>query len=253
MPKLWIFSDLHLESVPYPDAFEPSRPDFDILVAAGDIWEGDTLRGFRKLREFAGEKPIVFVMGNHEHWNGEISENLQMARLLAAEYQITPLDNEAAEIDGVRFVGGTLWSDYGLGGSLPDPRAETAEQIDVAHDGGTHLITVGDAIDLHRNSLTKLETLISEHAGDMPLVVVTHHAPHPDCLTPSMHGTWKAGNSASDLSHLTDSGKVDLWVHGHIHASIDMERPGGTRILCNPAGPRFANVSFDEGLIIDVD
>jgi Icc-related predicted phosphoesterase len=86
----------------------------------------------------------------------------------------------------------------------------------------------------------------------MPLVVVTHHAPLPDCLTPAMRGAWKAGNSASDLSHLTDSGKAALWVHGHIHASKDITRPGGTRILCNPAGPRFFNPAFDEGLVVAV-
>lgn len=252
MPRLWIMSDLHLESVPYPDAFQPSRPDFDIMVVAGDIWEGDCLSGFRKLREFAGDKPVVFVMGNHEHWNGEVSENIEEARLLAAEHQITLLDDEATEIGGVRFVGSTLWSDYRLGGDLPDPRAETAEQIDVEHDGGTHLITVGDAIELHRNSLAKLETLINGDGGRLPLVVVTHHAPHPECLPASARGTWSAGNSASDLSHLTDSGKATLWVHGHIHASIDMTRPGGTRILCNPAGPGFANVGFDEALVVEV-
>jgi hypothetical protein len=38
MTRLWVLSDL-LEAVRYPEAFQPMRLDFDVLVAAGDIWE----------------------------------------------------------------------------------------------------------------------------------------------------------------------------------------------------------------------
>lgn len=67
MAKLWILSDLHLETLPYPDNFRPEPPAFGVLVAAGDIWESDPGRGFALLRRLAGDKPVVFVMGNHEH------------------------------------------------------------------------------------------------------------------------------------------------------------------------------------------
>lgn len=46
MTKLWILSDLHLETLPYPENFRPAPPAFDVLVAAGDIQEGDPGRGF---------------------------------------------------------------------------------------------------------------------------------------------------------------------------------------------------------------
>ncbi len=42
--RLWILSDLHLEAVPHPEAFRPIRPAFDVLVVAGDVWEGDSRR-----------------------------------------------------------------------------------------------------------------------------------------------------------------------------------------------------------------
>lgn len=250
MPRLWILSDLHLETVPYPEAFKPAQTGFDVLVAAGDIWQADTLRAFRFLRALAGPKPIVFVMGNHDHWNGEIDENLAMARLLAAETGVTFLESDSAAVAGCRFVGSTLWTDYSLGGG-PDPQAETAEQIDVKHLGGTHLITVADARRLHACARAKLRTLMSA-PGSEPMVIVTHHAPLPDCVPKRDRGTWAAGNSASDVSELADSGRARLWIHGHIHQSVDMRRPNGTRVICNPAGPLFSNGSFDEGLIISV-
>jgi hypothetical protein len=83
-----------------------------------------------------------------------------------------------------------------------------------------------------------------------PLSSRTHHAPHPDCIAPAQRDTWNAGNSASDLSALTDSGRAALWVHGHVHHSLDLPRPGGTRLLCNPAGAGFANLAFDENRVI---
>ena len=37
-------SDLHLEAVRYPEAFQPERPGFDVLIVAGDVWEGSSAR-----------------------------------------------------------------------------------------------------------------------------------------------------------------------------------------------------------------
>lgn len=251
MPRLWIFSDLHLETIPYPEAFDPPRPEFDILVAAGDIWEGKPDAAFRFLNRLAGDKPIVFVMGNHEYWNGEIGPRLAYAQRQADKYGIALLEGESELISGCYFVGTTLWSDYSLGGAPVDD-CETGERVDVEHAGGRRMITPADSRRLHQCARGTLEDLLSERVR-YPVVVVTHHAPHPDSLPAGARGSWMAGNSASDLSDLTDAGNVSLWVHGHIHESVDMTRPGGTRIVCNPAGTMFGNASFDEGLVIEVE
>ncbi len=84
------------------------------------------------------------------------------------------------------------------------------------------------------------------------LVVVTHHAPHPVCL-PAAHRTgWAASYAASDLSALTDTGHAALWVHGHIDCALDTARPGGTRIVCNAAGPGFTNLAFRDDWVMEV-
>jgi len=68
--RLWVLSDLHRIAVRYPDAFQPVCPTFDVLVVAGDIWEGDTARGLGMVAKLAAGKPVVFVMGTSDHWNG---------------------------------------------------------------------------------------------------------------------------------------------------------------------------------------
>jgi len=248
-------SDLHLETFRFPGAFRPARPDFDILVAAGDVWEANCRAAFLTLAQLAAGKPIVFVMGNHEHWilqSGVMHETLAKAKTLARKFGVTLLDGEGATIDGCRFAGATLWSDYRLAGSTADPAAITGERIVIADEAGVRAITVADSAKLHGADRARLEALIQTEESALPLVVVTHHAPHPECLPKSLLGTLHAGNCASDLSHLTDSGRVALWVHGHVHQSIDMVRPSGTRILCNPAGAGFANPDFNESLVIEV-
>ena len=97
-----------------------------------------------------------------------------------------------------------------------------------------------------------MEGLVAEAEGDLPFIAVTHHAPHPACLPEQQRGTWMAGNSASNLSALIGTGRIDLWVHGHVHANVDMTMKGGTRIVCNPAGSMFSNLAFDESLIVEI-
>lgn len=219
-------------------------------MSAGDIWQGNILAGFQFLRHLAGDKPVIATLGNHEHWRGEPSATIVAARRAAKANDISLLEGDAAIAQGVQFLGATLWSDYGLAGAI-DPAMSTGEDIRV-RDGMKELpIRVQDAQQLHRSSLDRLQHLIGEESS-LSRVVVTHHAPHPACVAPADTGKWIAGNCASDLSELTDPGRAELWVHGHIHRSIDMRRPGGTRILCNPAGALFSNAAFDESLVIEV-
>ncbi|WP_244498023.1 metallophosphoesterase [Aureimonas sp. AU40] len=249
---LWILSDLHLETLPHPDAFAPTPPDFDVLVCAGDVWRADPTHGFRVLRRLAGQKPVVCVLGNHEHWNSVLGERLPAARKAAEAYGVTLLQGDAVTLAGCRFVGTTLWSDYALAGDTVKPDGETGEAIrveqEVEHGPGTALLTIGATVAQHRIERARLVELIDAHTGPEPLVVVTHHAPHPDCVPPQDHGTFLAGNGASDLSPLLDTGRIDLWVHGHLHHSVQMALASGTLIRCNPAGTRFSNSSFDPAL-----
>jgi len=64
--RLWVLSDLHLEAVPFPDGYDPVRPEFDVLVAAGDLWRGEPEKAVATLNRLAGGRPAVFVAGNHE-------------------------------------------------------------------------------------------------------------------------------------------------------------------------------------------
>ena len=253
MTRLWILSDLHFEAVPYPHQCWPRRPDFDVLVVAGDVFQGDAGRALRIVAELADGRPSVFVMGNHEYWNSALPADLEPAREAAARLGVTLLEGDEAEIGGLRFLGGTLWADGWLGGHAIQPSALTGEPIQVAAGvEGHRLLTNADAARLHVQLRARLEAQLAGERDGRPVVVVTHHAPHPVCMPEHLRGSWAAGNSASDLSHLTDTGRVDLWVHGHTHRTYLFTRPGGTCIVSNAAGPRAGNIAFVDDLVLSV-
>jgi predicted phosphohydrolase len=114
MSRLWVISDLHQELARFPWA--PRRPEFDVLVVAGDVYEGDIARAIGWVADLAGGKPAVFVPGNHEFWHGTVEAVLAKGREAAAARGVTLLDGTGlVEIDGVAFAGGTLWTDQALG------------------------------------------------------------------------------------------------------------------------------------------
>lgn len=241
MTRLWVMSDLHLELVRHPEAYRPCCAGFDVLVVAGDVQHGSA-GAVATVARLAGGKPCVFVLGNHEPWGRELGGERAAAKRAAARCGGTLLDDGEAVVAGVRFVGGTLWADGRLGGQDGAPGQPTGEGVLVAAGrGGTRPITNGDEAALHRDAAAAIGAALARPGGGCPVVAVTHHAPHPLCVPAGLRGTWAAGNSASDLSALTDTGQAALWVHGHLHQPVDLLRPGGTRILCNPAGPRFGN------------
>ena len=253
MPRLWVMSDLHLEAVRHPDAYRPRCAGFDVLVVAGDVQHGSA-QAVATVARLAGGKPCVFVLGNHEPWHRELGAERQAARRAAARHGVTLLDDVEATLAGVRFVGGTLWADGRLGGQDTAPGQATGEMVRVAGEGGsTRPITNGYEIALHARTRGVIEAVLASPGPiACPVVVLTHHAPHPLCVPEAYRRHWAAGNSASDLSPLTDSGRASLWVHGHLHESVDLLRLGGTRILCNPAGPRFGNAEFRDDLVVEV-
>ena len=106
--KLHVLSDLHTE---FGD-FNPPETDADIVVLAGDIGVGT--EGIEwGARQFPAI-PIVYVPGNHEFYG----QDIRSAHLLSevAPDNIQVLDDKACKIDGVRFLGSTLWTDFKFNG-----------------------------------------------------------------------------------------------------------------------------------------
>jgi predicted MPP superfamily phosphohydrolase len=163
-------SDLHLEAVAFPEAFKPAPPNFDVLVVAGDVCEGDTDSTLRQVHRLASGKPAVFVLGNHEFWGREVARERLASRRAAERHGVILLDDDVTELAGMRFVGGTLWADGRLAGADATPALATGERIAIGK--AERPITGADEARLHRQTRQFIQKAASENGG--PLVVVTH-------------------------------------------------------------------------------
>lgn len=278
--KIWLLSDLHQEFMRDPAAaanphtvFAPAihaPDDFDVVVLAGDVnvpltaslrWIADRFAGL----------PVVACAGNHDFYSNPdapftMNEMRARGRDLAGELGIHLLDDSAVTIDGVRFAGGTLWTDF-MSVGYGDLRAKIAEasgrfgmtdyraikRESTMHPGKRKRLRPEDTIAAHRDTRTFLESeLARPHDG--ATVVVTHHAPHPRSLD-GRHGGRLDWCYSSDLSLLMEQTATDLWLHGHIHHAVDY-RIGGTRVMSNPRGyafdPSERDNGFDPGLVVEI-
>lgn len=271
--KALILSDLHLEFARFEAA---PNLDFDVVILAGDIhspakhavqWAADTFR----------DKPVVYVMGNHEYYDGRLDTTLAEARRAADGSNVQVLDGDELVIDGVRFLGATLWTDFELAIETPEgPISDVSRAMRVASNllndyalirtadesagPGTWRFKQGrklqaaDTLRIHQAQRAWLREKLSEPFSG-PTVVVTHHAPHRGSLSARYADDWASGAFVTELPDAF-FGVPLLWVHGHTHQSFDY-RLRTCRVVCNPRGyvnwsGKTENNAFDPALVIDV-
>jgi Icc-related predicted phosphoesterase len=260
--KLALASDLHLE---FETIILPNTGGAKLLILSGDIVvahslhdhpidkpvPADAMKPGRnqsaayKYREFFDHVSqeydhVVYVAGNHEFYHGRFPDAYGWLREEMKNYSnIHFLDKEQIEIDGVTFVGGTLWTDMNkndpttmqlIEGMMNDFRIIRNSQRNYGR------FTPLDAVVHHRETLEYIKSVVDADTTKK-YVVVGHHAP---CAL-SIHETYKHeyhmnGGYHSDLSEfILDRPQIALWTHGHMHNPSDYMM-GDTRIVCNPRG-----------------
>lgn len=103
MPKIQLFSDIHSR---WKDVSFDN--DASVILAVGDMTEG--VAGVEWLKKSG--KRVLYVPGNHEFYEGDLEERLDELIIAAKGSNVTILDQRTVVIDGVRFIGATLWSDF---------------------------------------------------------------------------------------------------------------------------------------------
>lgn len=112
--KMLVLSDLHVEYA----AFEPDAQavkQADVVVLAGDIHKG--VMGLNWARMVFPDKEIIYVTGNHEFYGMHWDMHLAQLRMHAQIHKIHFLENDAVIINGIRFLGARLWTDFEFFGS----------------------------------------------------------------------------------------------------------------------------------------
>lgn len=237
------FSDVHLE---FGDQALPNT-DADIVVAAGDI--GVYKQGVEWLKKI--DKPVLYVAGNHEFYNNQYQKVLETLRKVCAGSNIIFLEQDQVVIQGVRFLGCTLWTDLYIDGE------EKAEAIGKSLndfrkvDFNKEAFNQRNFSELHYQAKSWLEAeLRKPHAGKT--VVITHHAPTEWSWIETPNALKKMAY-CNDLKPFIYEHEIAVWFHGHVHNLGDY-RIADARILSNTRGyvGRRLVPGFDINKIVEI-
>jgi len=252
--RIQYLSDLHLESHAFTLKHEPTA---DVVVLAGDITTYRSLHRFDNILRTACEKPVIYVTGNHEFYLSRMSE---MRKLLKAFSKTYPnfhyLDNEWVDIEGVRFAGTPLYSDFNLYGNQEVSMMHAQAGISDFHcvindDVETRLrvVTPSDYAHWHRQARDFIKLAKTSYAGNV--VVVTHFCPARGSISERWRGSSLNPFFTSDCSDLMGD-NLKVWIHGHTHDSCDYVE-NGTHVVCNPRGyTSVENTAFKSTKIVEV-
>jgi len=208
---LQIESDLHLEFADYD-----IEPKGDLLILAGDIGVGTKGIEFARDALKTSGQGFIYVPGNHEYYHHDIGHP-----------ELNGFQKQVHEVDGLRIALCTLW---GVGGDWYQNRSIERGMSDF------HVIRNGD----HSFSPEGMQEIHKDHREwllglkDID-IVVTHHAPVPECVQPRYRGNYMNTAFHGECDDVIEKLKPMLWVHGHMHDRIDFMH-NGTRIVCNPRG-----------------
>jgi predicted phosphodiesterase len=272
--KIFLTSDIHTERA--QQSFDPHfdyqclkfryPEDVDVVVLAGDI--GEWINGLEWARNRFANKEIVYVPGNHEYYDSDLSIIDDM-RLKAKELDIHLLDNDSVIIDGVRFLGTTLWTNFDNYSAEAISEAERNMQ-DYHYvkckkwlenrrnwSQASWLMNSDSVLDsdflsptvaylLHREAINWLSQQLNENHQELhegKTIIVSHHSPS---MRSSMDHAY-ASNLEEFIVSMAD--KINVWFHGHVHEPVDYYI-AGVRVVSNPRGYPGHHSGFDEGKII---
>lgn len=268
--KIQILSDIHIEfthefsqmskSIKHTFEFIP-KTESDVIILAGDIWYQHYGLNWSAELSQLHDKAVIVIFGNHDYWSVSKSTNRGVNTVIKDMYAIAEkcrtkdiqlyfLENDALILNGVRFLGCTLWTDYNQG--------DDQTMLYCKHNMSDHMAICGESMpqhiyQKHLESRAWLENeLTKKH--NVPTVVITHHAPSSRSLIspPSKNGGVDYAYF-SNLESLIYKYSPDLWLHGHIHKTNDY-MIDCTRVVSNARGYHGQQTieHFDPGLIIEI-
>lgn len=288
--KIAVCSDLHLEF----DLFKPDVSIFqnheqaDVLILGGDILVASHIKsnatygkGFEAHRKFFqmcsdNYKNVIYLMGNHEHYNGDFKHTPGLLFSLIYEFDnIHFLEKESTEIEDVLFIGGTMWTDFNkedpltmvniqtrmsdfrcvnnsgdmVGYRVPlykDKDALDRDDYSVKSNAQDiigykvkerpSLFSPEHALDDHKKFLAFLKKTLAKNPIQKT-VVCTHHTPSfTSCHPKYADDREMNGGYHSDLSSLILENR-QIKLWTHGHTHDMFDyMVGTTRVVCNPRG-----------------
>lgn len=242
--KFLLLSDLHLEFSKI--TYHPGEvPECDVVLLAGDIGPGGS--GWQWADKTFSEKrnnlrQVLYIAGNHEYYVKKWSIESLNSKLLSKEHKnIQFLHNTVREFPEEKIVilGCTFWTDFGLNNNEPLDMLKAPEVMNdytwIKYTDNRKLEAAHIKYE-NNESYKWLNNTIAHYKNlDWKVLVMTHHAPSQLSCSLDFRGNPNNVYYANKLDADYNFILPDVWVHGHMHNSVD-HMLGDCRVLANPRG-----------------
>lgn len=252
--KIQYCSDLHLE---FPENKKyiqenPIKPKAEILILAGDIVPFAVIDKHQDFFDYVSEnfKYTFWIPGNHEYYYSDINNRTGSFEEKIRD-NVSLINNIVKEIDEVRFIFSTLWTDI-------SPERQFLIQQSLSDfrviKNNNRLFNTNDYNFLHRENVQFLKDTLkkSEQAAS---VVITHHIP-VFVNYPEKYRDSKINEAfAVDLSGLITDNSVDYWIYGHHHCNVKDFNMHKTKLITNQLGyVRYReNIGYKDDAVIEIN
>jgi hypothetical protein len=241
--KIRVLSDLHLEFTRYEPKSLPSVGE-DLVVLAGDIGVGT--RGVEWAKAAFPDRPVVYVLGNHEFYGEDWTRLIVKARAAVSGSNVHLLENERFDLGPLRVLGCSLWTDFKAMGEAAAGAAmylaleQMTDYRTIRKQQYKRRLRPFDTISRCLDSRRWLEQEIA--AADRPVLVVTHHAPTTAVINPQEDPALTAAfhNRFEELIRPP----VRAWIHGHTHYTVQT-MVNGISLVSNQRGYPDEGCGFD--------
>lgn len=226
--KIAYISDLHNDflrdsRLPIPD-IELDEPA-DVLVLAGniDVQEHGAIYAVKQSQHLG--IPVIYILGNLEFNEAQDEPFRNKIKTIVRGTDVHVLDAESIIIDGVMFIGATLWSDFMLRGQDNHRRVvnfasgiNDYREIWLPDDTSPFFLralTVDDTLQWHKLERQFIEDTLVNHP-DCTKVVITHHVPSEECLPEHQRSNSISASYTSRLDGIIERHQPSAWIYGHI-------------------------------------
>tara|TARA_R110002124_G_scaffold287142_1_gene470659 strand:- start:6582 stop:7391 length:810 start_codon:yes stop_codon:yes gene_type:complete len=209
----------------------------DVMVLAGDIAPGPAARDYAHMVARFLDVPVIQVAGNHEFYHHDL--DTVVADFRDRQGQPGPpvlfLENDLAEIAGMKFAGCTLWTDFEAEGNRDANLRRAANDMNdyVAIKRNNRRLRPIDTLAMHHDSRAWLNAVFAVDGGAD--IVITHHAPSLNSIHSESRRAGTMPMYASNLDNQIIRWAPKLWIHGHTHEDVDY-MIGETRIAAKQRG-----------------
>lgn len=243
-----IISDLHTEFYSHKKCFDLiTNVLYDMkgttLVLAGDIGRIDTATSYHNLfltLFLCSERfdHVVWVTGNHEYYT--VNDTLTIYKIdrklktLSMNFNnVHLLQCSSVIIDGVTFIGCTLWS------SINDEavkRMADFRYIRVVQSETSTCLNKSEYLKLHFKHLAWLTYSVQRNKNYEPLIIVTHHGTHVKCSGKFLDEPTPLNSAfVTHLPQLWFGYYNHVMINGHTHECVYFQ-DGGAKFISNCYG-----------------